>query len=292
MSVAKKGFGSVLAALGLILLAQGAGVPDAFAQQCDCKSTLQVVRERGKFIAGVRYDYPPIGAIDKDGKPVGYSVDVAQAFADKLGVKLELVQTTSQSRIPLLLDGKIDAEIGPTSMSADRDEVIDFSIPYVWDGVTLVVHKGMPTDVKAYGPPKTSATTQGSINAELFREVVPTADIKLYPESGDAVLALLNKKVDSVILTTTLAIAFVKKHPELVRLADFYHDAIGIGVRENDSKWRDFINFTLQEMWADGQLQKIWEKHFGSPPEWKMWSEHRLQPGIKAGQKRFGDRKK
>lgn len=291
MTVTKRKMGSLLAALGLIALAGTAGAPPALAQQAEVKSLLQVVRERGKLLAGVRYDYPPFGSIGKDGKPVGYGIDVAQAFADKLGVKLELVQITSKSRIPMIIDGKVDCEIGPTSMSADRDEVIDFSIPYAWDGVTIIVNKGMPMDVKAYAPPRVVSTTQGSINAELMREVVPNADFKLYQEYTDALVALLNKKVDGVVVTTTQAIAFIKKHPELARIPDFYWDAIGIGMRENDSDWRDFINFTLQEMWADGKLQKIWEKHFDSPPEWKMWSEHRLQPGIKPGQKRFGDRK-
>ena len=104
-------------------------------------------------------------------------------------------------------------------------------------------------------------------------------------------MALALSSVDGVVISNMPALAFTQKHPELSRTPIFFRDAWGIGLRENDSNWRDFINFTLMEMWADGKYQKLWEKHFGSPPDWQMWSGYGLQPGVKPGQKRFGDRK-
>ena len=34
-------------------------------------------------------------------------------------------------------------------------------------------------------------------------------------------------------------------------------------MRENDSKWRDALNFTLQDMWNDGTWDKIYAKWIG-----------------------------
>lgn len=257
----------------------------------EAKSTLTTVRERGKLIAGVRYDFPPYGSIDRQGKPVGYGVDVARAMAEKLGVQVEFVQTTSQNRIPLLQSGKIDAEFGITSMTAARDEVVDFSIPYMWDSLAILTHKGMPTTPQGYAPPRVLGTPQGSVNVEMFRKVVPTANIRLYQEYSDLVVALVAKRLDGVIITESSAVEHIRRHPELIVTANFNYDAIGIMMRENDSKWRDYINFTLQELWADGKLQKVIESHFGAPPKWQLWSVYGLQPGVEAGQRRFGDRK-
>ena len=67
------------------------------------------------------------------------------------------------------------------------------------------------------------------------------------------------------------------RHPDLTR------DPIAIALRQNDSKWRNFLNHTIQELWLDGRYQKIWEQHWGYPPDFKIWSEFGLQPGI--GQK-------
>ena len=91
--------------------------------------------------------------------------------------------------------------------------------------------------------------------------------------------------------TSSSAVSFIKKHPELMITAEYFFDAVGIMTRENDSNWLDFINFTLQVMWADGKLQKVVEEHFGVAPKWHLWSPYRLQPKIGPGQKRIGDRK-
>lgn len=282
--IASLGGASVLMLLGML-----AASPSAFAQ--DAKSTLTTVRERGKLIAGVRYDFPPYGSIDKEGKPVGYGVDVARAMAEKLGVQVEFVQTTSQNRIPLLQSGKIDAEFGITSMTAARDEVVDFSIPYMWDALAILTHKGMPSRPQDYAPPRVLGTPQGSVNVEMFKKVVPNANIRLYQEYTDLVVALLAKRLDGVIITASSAIEHIRRHPDLIVTAEFNYDAIGIMVRENDSKWRDYLNFTLQELWADGKLQQIIETHFAAPPKWQLWSAYGLQPGVEAGQRRFGDKK-
>ncbi len=278
-----------IAMIALVCVVGSMGTSAAYAD--DVKSTLTLVRERGKILAGVRFDYPPFGSIDAQGKNVGYGVDVAKAMAEKLGVGVDFIQTTSQNRIPLLQTGKIDAEFGVTSMTAARDEVVDWSIPYMFDPIAILAYKGPPTKAEDWGPPKVVAATQGSINTEIFKKIVPNANVRLYQEFTDCVVALLQKKVDGVLITGSSAIDHIKRHPELMVTAEFFYDHIGIMVRENDSKWRDFINFTLQEMWADNKLQKLIEKHFGAPPKWQLWSSYGLQPGILPGQKRFGDRK-
>ena len=123
----------------------------------EVKSTLDTIRERGKLLAGVRFDAPPYGYVDMSGKPIGYGVDVAKAMAEKLGVDVEFVQTTSKTRIPLLQTEKIDAEFGITSMSATRDEVVDFSITYNWDPIAILTHKDMPDEPSAFAPPTASS---------------------------------------------------------------------------------------------------------------------------------------
>jgi len=83
-------------AVGLALLLGGPGPADA-------QSTLEVVKKRGKLIAGVKTDFPPFGTIDASGRNVGFDVDVAHRFAQALfndANQVELV--TSGNRIPFL----------------------------------------------------------------------------------------------------------------------------------------------------------------------------------------------
>jgi polar amino acid transport system substrate-binding protein len=143
-----------------------------------------------------------------------------------------------------------------------------------------VIPKGQSKNVKDYAPPKKLATTQGSFIIELMKNEVPNAEIVLFQEYPDAIVALQNRKVDGVGVNRFNGEAFVKKNPNLDLAEDFFVDPWAIMLRQDDSKWRNFLNWTLQELWQTGQYQELYAKHFGAPPRFKMWSEFRLQPGI------------
>ncbi len=268
---------SVAAALTALTVIVGlSGMSAAKAE-----STLEKIKRTGKFLAGVRYDYPPVGSIDRDGKNIGFGVDIAEAFGKKLGVAPTFIQTTSRNRIPLLQSGGIDAEIGPTTPSKERDEAIDFSIPYYWDDAVILTRKGESTDPKDFGPPKKMATTQGSYFADYFHRLFPQAEYTTFQEYSEAVIALQQSKVDGVLINRFVAAEYAKRFPSLQYTASYVRDPIAIGVREDDSKWRDFVNFTLQELWAAGKYQAMFKKHFGYEPDFHLWSPYGLQPGIK-----------
>ena len=245
------------------------------------ESTLDVVKKRGKLVAGVRGDYPPIGFVNKEGKPAGFGVEIAKAFAKKLGVEVEFVAVASKTRIPLLLNGNIDCEVGVTTITKEREEVIDFSIVYLWDAGTIVVRKGTGIkSIKDLAAPKVAATTQGSLFVDLWKEHHGTAPIRQFQDFTEAVLALKQKKVDGVLINRLSGGAFVAQDPNLEMGEDFFRDPMGIGVRQNDSKWRNWVNWTLQELWKDGTFQRLFKQEVGIEPNWKLWSEYRLQPGI------------
>ena len=165
-----------------ILLMQCVFGLSALKTTAQAESLLEEIKKRGVLRAGVRFDYPPIGYIDKQGKNAGFGVDIAQAFAEKLGVKVEYVQVTSKTRIPLIVNRRIDAEIGASTPTRRRDEVADWSIVYLWDLGVILVRKGDGMNIKDYGPPKVAATTQGSVFEKLFYEAVPNGKMKLFQE--------------------------------------------------------------------------------------------------------------
>ncbi|MGE0848435.1 MAG: transporter substrate-binding domain-containing protein [Hyphomicrobiaceae bacterium] len=251
------------------------------AQSAGAESTLEKVKRTGKFLAGVRFDYPPIGSVDRDGKNIGFGVDIAKALAEKLGVEPTFVQTTSKNRIPLLQSGGIDADVGPTTPTKERDEVVDFTIVYYWDEAVILTRKGESTDPKDFGPPKKMATTQGSYFADYFRRLFANAEYTTFQEYSEAVIALQQRKVDGVLINRFAATEYAKRFPALQYTTSYVRDPIAIGVREDDSKWRDFINFTLQELWASGKYQAIFQAHFGYAPDFQLWSPYGLQPGTK-----------
>ncbi|MEM9030055.1 MAG: transporter substrate-binding domain-containing protein, partial [Pseudomonadota bacterium] len=75
---------------------------------------------RGEVVVGVKADYKPWGFRDPSGKIVGMEIDVAQAMADAMGVKLKLVAVQSSNRMQFLEQGKVDMFIATMSDRPDR----------------------------------------------------------------------------------------------------------------------------------------------------------------------------
>lgn len=244
--------------------------------------TLAKIKESGELLAGVRPDAPPMGYLDSNGEFQGFGVDIAKEVAKKLGVTVKFVPSNSQTRIPLLNSGRTDADFTTTTPTKEREEVVDFSIVFVWDTVVPLVRQGESNNPKDYGPPRKVSTTQGNYAINLFKALIPDANITVFPEYPDAVQALIAGKVDAVLTNRFVAQSFADRYDGKLQVGDsFFDDPQAIMVRENDSKWRKTINWSLQEMWAQGTYQDLFKKHYGYTPNFTLWSEKGLQPGIK-----------
>lgn len=78
---------------------------------------------------------PPFGFVDANSKQIeGLDVDYAKAIADKLGVKLQLQPTNPANRVPLLVANKVDLVLANFTITPERAEQVNFSIPYFASG--------------------------------------------------------------------------------------------------------------------------------------------------------------
>ncbi len=60
----------------------------------------------------------------------------------------------------------------------------------------------------------------------------------------------------------------------------FFKDPSAIMMRENDSRWRDWINWALQRMWSEGTLEQLYVKNYKMKPTFDIWQNGMLQPGV------------
>ncbi|MBO8126642.1 MAG: ABC transporter substrate-binding protein [Firmicutes bacterium] len=247
----------VLCALTLVL-ALGMGLTAIAAPQ----NTLEKVKSTGKLVAGVKFDAPPFGFVDESGKVVGFDIDVAQYIADYLGVELELKQVTSKTRIPMLTEGTVDMVVATMTHQKARDENIDFSITYFFTGQRLLVKKGSGIKSVEDLAGKTVSTVQGSTSEHNIAKAQPKAKILTFQEYPQAFLALQQGRAQAMTTDASILAGFVKEGYEIVG-PFIAPEPYGIGVRENDSDFRDAINFALMEMWETGVYKKVYNKWFG-----------------------------
>jgi polar amino acid transport system substrate-binding protein len=259
----KKVFRSAAALLlGLLV------VSAAHAQE----STLDVVKKRGTLIAGIRNDFKPAAYLDANGNWVGFEVDLMNYIANKLGVKLKMEVVTSRTRIPMLLNGNVDMVMAVMNPTRERAQVIDFTQPYFLGGQALLVKKdsGIKSVDDLAG--KKVGTTQGSNDANGIKAFAPKAELVYFQEYPQAFLALKQGRIDAMSTTDLTLASFAKEDPSFVVIGPpFKPDPWVIGVRQNDSKWRLFLDETIMDAWADGTIAKLYEKHMGGKINFQLF---------------------
>ena len=166
--------------LGLILFvfALSLGVSAESAE-----SVLEKVKKRGTLVAGVKFDFPPMGFINKKtGKPDGFDVDLVREIAKKLGVKVKFVQALSKTRIPLIVNGNVDLIAATMTHKRARDKVIDFSMHYVITGQRFITRKDTGIKHISQLAGKRVATVQGGNAGPNLLKVQPKAIIVPFQE--------------------------------------------------------------------------------------------------------------
>src|SRR5947199_5596345 len=97
--------------LAKLFLAAGAVVL-VFATPPAMADRLKDILDKKVLRVGHLVDLPPFGMTDKDQKPIGFDIDLANIMAQELGVKLELTAVTGANRLPYLVTDKVDVIIG------------------------------------------------------------------------------------------------------------------------------------------------------------------------------------
>jgi ABC-type amino acid transport substrate-binding protein len=230
--------------------------------------TLQDVKARGKLIAGVRTDFPPMGFVDKEGMNKGLDIDIAKFLSKRLFGKeeaVDFVTVTAGNRIHFLTSGKVDILLASMTITEERKRVIDFSTPYFISGLLILVPKN--SRVKKYEDlaGKKVATVVGTTGDKAIKELVPTADRIQFQRNPEALKALLDGRADAFVQDDVLLIEMEEKNPKL-KMANwkpFRPAYYGLGVRKGDEKWLNFVNASLREMKKSGEYEKLLEKWFG-----------------------------
>jgi ABC-type amino acid transport substrate-binding protein len=236
--------------------------------------TLQDVRRRGKLIAGVKTEYPPLAFLDNKGVNKGFDIDIAKALAKELfgnEEAVEFVPVTPENQIALLTSGKIDIIVAIGIIEA-RKTKIDFSIPYLISGQLILVRGDSKITKYQDLAGKQVGTIRGSKGDSAIAELVPTAERIKFGHPLEAVQALKEHRVEAFVEDYVFLYRLLQKNPGL-KIADlepFSPAPHSLGVRKGDKEWLNFINSTLEKMKKTGEYEKLLDKWFG-PQARALW---------------------
>ena len=242
------------------------------------ETTLEKIARTGTLTIGTRTGSPPFAYINQQNEWVGFSIDLVEqlilpSVSKKVGkpVKLEKKESTPPTRIPLLASNAVDLIAETMTDTRSRRDSVDFTLTFFVTGAQFLVKKGNPIKGIKNTAGKRVAAQQGSTNAKIIRERVPTAQLREFPDQPAAFQALAQGQVDAYT-NDGIQLAGLKAKAPNPRdwdiVGDFYsYEPYGMALRKGDSDFRNLVNHGLMEGIDSGKFFEIYEKWFGPKGE-------------------------
>jgi polar amino acid transport system substrate-binding protein len=279
---------SVLACIAVLW-----GSPNAIA------GTLDKVKADGRVIVGVGEEAAPFGYREA-GELVGYDIDIARAVVKRLSeyagreVTLEFVPVTDETRIAWVQSGRVHMSLCHTNITRKRDANIDFTVPYGWDGKgILYLTKNGQRDLSDFAGKtigiKRSSSSEGEIKAFFTKKGWKLPELTQFDNHAAGIQAVVSGQIDgftddnSIIINTAMRAGDKIGPSGILAVTDTPYSPtyFGVGVPENDSRWRDVLNYSLHDLWLSGEFQKIYEKWFGPASLTPMpLGDHKMEPFV------------
>lgn len=224
-------------------------------------SAIDDVIKRGTLRVGFS-TFKPWAFVNKQGKFVGFEIDVAQKLADDLGVKLELVPTAWDGIIPALNAGKFDLLIGGMSVQVQRNLSVNFSNPYGGNELIVIAHKTLKDVALADLNSRTykASARRGSLPAILTKSRYNKVRLFQFDDDGVAAQEVVNGKADFTVTTSVEALMRLEEYPDSLVMVEggkpISITPSAIAMRRGDVDTLNVVNNWIILRQTDGWLQK------------------------------------
>ncbi|MGB3414177.1 MAG: glutamate ABC transporter substrate-binding protein [Microbacteriaceae bacterium] len=228
-------------------------------------STMEKLAKSGEMTLGTKFDQPLFGLKGPSGDPEGFDVEIAKIIADELGVKIKYVETVSKNREPFIENGTVDIVIATYTINDKRKEVVSFAGPYYiagQDSLVLANNTTIKGEADLIGKPVCSAT--GSTPAKKLEEIGATP--VLFDKYTDCLEPLRAGTVVAVSTDNVILAGLAAQNPGDFKVVGslFTVENYGIGLKHDDTEFRNWINDVLEKAEADGRYKAAWDKTVGT----------------------------
>ena len=221
---------------------------------------IETPNKNGVLRAGVVNDLGMPFSFIKDGKLIGFDVEMATRFAAYTGREFQPVPLEFGSLIASVSTHKIDIITASMFITEERKMKIDFSDPYFDSGGSLIARNdridrapsALMSSVDDLAGKKIGVFT-GTVFDGFVQQKYPTAQILRYESPSDMVLSIETGKVDAALFDLITARLLIKHNPDLGLLSEnVLSTPLGIGFSKSNPRLRNDFNDFLRESRSDG----------------------------------------
>jgi ABC-type amino acid transport substrate-binding protein len=245
------------------------------AQELD--GTLKRIKAAGTINLGYMQFAPPFSLLGADKIPAGYSIDlckhIASVIQKQLNVTLKLnwVEVTTENRISMVDQGKVDLECTTSTVTLSRQDKVDFSLMTFVDGATFLTLASSPIQSLSNLSGKRIAVIPGTTTekalAKFLKDEFITAVTVPVKDHTEGRTALENGSVyalasDQGIL---IGLALTSSDSKRFALSDrmISYEPYAFMLHRNDAAFRTAVNRALAGLYRSGEVLAIYDRWFG-----------------------------
>ncbi|TQN61567.1 amino acid ABC transporter substrate-binding protein [Agrobacterium tumefaciens] len=263
-------------ALGVLSL-----LPATAAGEDTQPPTLETIAKTGTIRLGYADRNVPFSYLGTGPEPIGYSIELCLRVADsikkKLGLpklKIDFVKRTPSNRIMLLNDGTIDMECVASTNTEERRKAVWFSYSHFITGTRYVALKSSGLNTVGDLAGRTVVVTTGTINIAQLNVLNRKLGLNIAVLQNDSTEGgfemVTENRASAFVMDDILLRSFVAEtgRPEDYSISNEYlapPQPYGLMLRHGDTDFRDAVNEALGEIYASGEIEKIYDKWFNAP---------------------------
>lgn len=232
----------------------------------DGADALQKIKDAGKLVMLTNATFPPYEYRTTGSAVAGADVEIVQLIADEIGVELEVVDMDFDAVITALQSGKGDIVAAGMTITPERQEAVDFSVPYT-DATQLIIIREDDPKVSSSDDfeGKTIGVQLGTTGDTLIQfEIEDGANIELvqYKSNMEAAMDLQNGRLDAIVLDEMPAKSIAEANDGLITIDEpFTEEQYAMAVKKGNSALLEVVDKVLSGLVAEGKVAEIIEKH-------------------------------
>ncbi len=243
--------------------------------------TLDRIRELGEIRLGVREDAAPMSFIDDDGAAKGYSVDVCNRVTALLAPALGVdeitpvyVTVTSEERFDAVANGEIDLLCGAATVTLDRREIVDFSLPIFIDGAAVLIPRGGDPNFSALSGSKIgvrAGTTTETVLDNSIAAAGMEAEVVRFDDHEAGLAAIEAGEIDAYFGDQSIlfGLLFSSANPESLSISDntLTVEKQALALARGDSDFRLAVDRAISELYLGGAMAEVFKTNLpGATP--------------------------
>jgi polar amino acid transport system substrate-binding protein len=232
---------------------------------------LDKILKKGELVVGTSGDYPPFSARTKDGRLIGFDVDMANIVAGCMGVKATLVRMPFSDLLVSLDSGKIDMIISAMTITPARNLKFVFVGPYFVSGQSILTTKWAAIKASTLAdvnkPDFTLAVPVGTTSELAAVKNLPKVTLIRAKTMDEALAMLLSGKAKAVLTDSATAAVTTFRYQDkgIVTTGALTYEPIGIAIPPNDPLLQNFLENMLTNLKGGGDLDAMIDKWFKDP---------------------------